>query len=288
MAGDNSGALTQRRRLRAELRTARQEAGLSEEQVAVLLGWPLSKVIRTEACENAISINDLRALLGHYHLVGTERGSEIISLAQEARELSWWIRYRDIASPAVLQLIGHETAARIARNFEPLLVPGLLQTEEYARAVISQFRTGLSTDRVEDLVGLRMRRQELLDRPNPPLLFFVLDEAVVSRLAGGDTVMRRQVQILADMAARPNVTVEIVPFTAGLHPGLTGPFVTLEFPDPAAEDVLYLENVQGDLISRDAPEDVVSYRSAFEHLRQLSLGPHGSLAYLTRAASQAP
>ena len=203
-----------------------------------------------------------------------------------ARELSWWIGYRDIASPAVLQLIGHETAARISRTFEPLLVPGLLQTEEYARTVIRQFKNGLAADHVEDLVGLRMRRQEILDQPDPPTLFFVLDEAVVSRLVAGDAIMRRQLRTLADIAARPNVTIEIVPFTAGIHPGLTGPFVTLEFPDPADEDVLYLENVQGDVISRDAPEDVVSYRAAFELLRELSLGPEGSLARLNEAAVQ--
>lgn len=286
MAGDSSSALARRRHLRAELRAARQEAGLSEEQVAALLGWPLSRVFRTEACQIAISINDLKALLSQYQHLGADQATKIIELAQVARELSWWIGYRDIASPAVLQLIGHETAACVSRTFEPLLVPGLLQTEEYARAVIRQFKNGLAADHVEDLVGLRMRRQEILDQSDPPSLFFVLDEAVVSRLMAGDAVMRRQMRTLADIAARPNVTIEIVPFTAGIHPGLTGPFVTLEFPDPADEDVLYLENVQGDLISRDAPEDVVSYRAAFELLRGLSLGPDGSLVRLNQAAAQ--
>jgi hypothetical protein len=288
MAGDSSSAVAQRQHLRAELRMARREARLSQEQVAGLLGWPLSRVIRIEACHLAISVNDLRALLSQYQAVGPDKADEIISLAMAVRKLSWWSEYRNVASPAVLQLIGHETMACVSRSFEPLLVPGLLQTEEYAREIIRHFKSCLPAERAEDLVRLRMRRQELLDQRDPPSLFFVLDEAVVSRLAGGDAVMHRQIQTLADIATRPNVTIEIVPFTSGLHPGLTGPFVTLEFPNPADEDVLYLENIQGDLISRDAPEDVVSYRTAFELLRGISLGPDGSLAYLNRAAGQMP
>lgn len=286
MAGDSSNAMVQRRRLRAELRTARQEAGLSQEQLATALGWPLTRVIRTEACPVGISTNDLRALLSHCRLADPHRVSAIIALAQTARERSWWSGYRDVASPALLQLIGHEAASCFMRSFEPLLVPGLLQTEEYARSVIGHFKNDLSAEQVEDLVGLRMRRQELLDQPDPPTLLFVLDEAVVRRLEGGDASMRRQIRTIAEIATRPNVTIEIVPFNAGVYHGLTGPFVTLEFADPADDDVLYVENIQGDVISRDVPEEVVSYRGIFESLREISLGVGGSLTYLTQAADQ--
>lgn len=283
MVSDSPSPVVQRRRLRAELRRARLEAGLTQDQVAAVMDWSLSKVIRIENGSVSISANDLRALLRHYQIADPGRTDELLALAQAARERAWWSGYRDVASPGLLQLIGYETAASITRTFEPLLVPGLLQTEEYARAVLSEFEEQAPGGRVDALVEIRMRRQELLDRTDPPLLFFILDEAIVRRLTGGKAVMRRQVRRLIEVAGRPNVTVEVVPFSAGAHPGLKGPFVALEFPDPADDDVLYLESPRGDLISRDVPEEVLAYREAFERLRVMSLGPEGSTAYLSTA-----
>ncbi len=131
-----------------------------------------------------------------------------------------------------------------------------------------------------------MRRQELLDRADPPLLFFILDEAVVRRLVGGKAVMRRQIRKLVEIADSPNVTIEVVPFSAGVHPGMKGPFVILEFPDAADDDVLYLESARGDLISRDVPEEILAYRETFEQLRVMSFGPEGSVAYLGKLADE--
>jgi transcriptional regulator with XRE-family HTH domain len=276
--------VVQRRRLRAELRKARLEAGLTQEQVAVAMDWSLSKVIRIEAGSVGISANDLRALLRHYQIADPGRTDELVALAQAARERAWWSGYQDVAPHGLLQLIGYETAASITRTFEPLLVPGLLQTEEYARAVLGEFEERAPVQRMDALVEIRMRRQEIFDRADPPLLFFILDEAIVRRLIGGKAVMRRQIHRLIEVAARPNVTVELVPFSAGAHPGLKGPFVALEFPDPADDDVLYLENPRGDLISRDVPEEVLAYREAFERLRVMSLGPEDSAAHLSAVA----
>jgi hypothetical protein len=250
------------------------------------MDWSLSKVIRIEAGTVGISTNDLKALLRHYHVVDPDRTDELVALARAARERAWWNGYRDVAPTGLLQLIGYETAASITRTFEPLLVPGLLQTEEYARAVLRQWEEGAPAGRIDSIVEIRMRRQELLDRADPPLLFFILDEAVVRRLIGGKSVMRRQIRRLVEGAARPNITIEIVPFTAGAHPGLKGPFVVLEFPDPADDDVLYLESARGDLISRDVPEEVPAYREAFEVLRDKSLGPDDSVAYLSKLADE--
>ncbi len=138
-----------------------------------------------------------------------------------------------------------------------------------------------------DVAPVRMRRQEQLDRDDPPLLFFILDEAVVRRLIGGRDVMRRQIHHLIEMAARPNVTIEIVPFSAGSHPGLTGPFVIVEFPDPGDDDVLFLE-ARGDMIRAGISEEgeALAHREVFEQLRQLSLGPDGSIAYLGKLADE--
>lgn len=137
------------------------------------------------------------------------------------------------------------------------------------------------------LVEIRMRRQEQLDRDDPPLLFFILDEAVVRRLIGGKDVMRRQIRYLIEMAAKPHVTIEVVPFSAGTHPGLSGPFVIVEFPDPGDDDVLYLET-RGDLIRGGISEEGEAsvYREVFEQLRRLSLGSDGSVEYLGKLADE--
>jgi hypothetical protein len=250
------------------------------------MDWSLSKVIRIETGSVGIYTNDLKALLRHYKIVDQDRTGELVALARAARERTWWSVYRDAAPPGLLQLIGYEAAAVITRNFEPLLVPGLLQTEEYARAVIRQFEERSSAERVDTLVEMRMLRQQLLDRTDPPLLLFILDEAVVRRLVGGKAVMRRQVCRLIDMAARPNVTIEIVPFNVGVHPGMKAPFMVLEFPDAADNDLLYLENPRGDLISRDVPEEILAYREAFEQLWKLSLGPENSVTYLGKISDE--
>lgn len=283
-ASDDPSPVVQRRRLRTELRKARQDAGLTQEQVALAMDWSLSKVIRIEGGQVGISTNDLKALLSYYKITDAARTDELIAVARAARERAWWNMYRDVASPALLQLIGYESAVAIRRNFEPLLIPGLLQTEEYARALYKGVDDRIPIERVDTLVEIRMRRQELLDRTSPPLLFFILDEATVRRSAGGGGVMRNQIRHLIDMADRPNVTIEVVPFSAGLHPGLRGSFAVLEFPDAGDDDVLYMENPQGGVINREAQEEVVAYRETFEHLRRISLGPEGTITFLRQVA----
>jgi hypothetical protein len=250
------------------------------------MDWSLSKVIRIEVGSVGISTNDLKALLRHYKIVDPDRTQELVALARAARERSWWSKYRDVAPPGLFQLIGYESATSTLRNFEPLIVPDLLQTEEYARATIRGLVDRTPGDLVDTQTEIRMRRQALVDRSDPPLLFFVLDEAVVRRLVGGAGVMRRQVHRLIEMADRPHVTIEIVPFSAGIHPGLNGSFVLLEFPDAEDDDVLYLENHGGTQISRDIQEEIVTYREAYEHLRRVSLGPEDSISYLAKMADE--
>jgi transcriptional regulator with XRE-family HTH domain len=287
MAGDNPSPVVQRRRLRTELRKARQDAGQTQEQVADAMDWSLSKMIRIEAGTVGISTTDLKALLDHYELVDPDLRSQLVVLARAARERSWWSVYRDVAPPGLLQLIGYEAASYIIRNFETLLIPGLLQTEDYARAVIPSLEGGTTAERLDTLVEIRMRRQEQVDRDDPPLMFFILDEAAVRRLVGSRDIMRRQIHYLSEMAAKPNVTIEIVPFTTGTHPGLRGPFVIIEFPEPGDEDVLFLE-ARGDLIRGGISEEgeVSAHREVFEELRRLSLGPDGSITYLRKLADE--
>jgi transcriptional regulator with XRE-family HTH domain len=280
-ASETPSPVVQRRRLRTELRRARLEAGLTQEQVAKAMDWSLSKLIRIENGTVGISTNDLKAILAHYKILDEARTAELLALARGARERSWWNAYRD-ASPRLIQLIEYESAASIIRNFQPMLIPGLLQTEEYAATMIRNLGPQDTPDEVKTGIEIRVRRQQLLRQPDTPLMFFILDEAAVRRLVGGKDAMRRQIQRLLDASDMPTVTIEVVPFSAGAHPGMQGSFVLFEFPDAADDDALYLESPNGDRLNRDDQEEISMYRERFEALRELSLGPQGSIEFLRR------
>ena len=245
------------------------------------MDWSLSKLIRIENGSVGISTNDLKVLLGHYGIVADDRVEGLIALAKAARERSWWSTYKDVASPRLLQFIEYEAAAVITRSFEPLLIPGLLQTEQYAREAIKEFSGRPSKDRLDALVSLRLKRQELLERPGPPpWFFFILDEGVIRRVVGSKDVMDGQIRRLIDLVSRDNLTIEVVPFSAGINHGMQNAFVVLEFPEPEDEDVLYLESRRGDWFSRDYdPEEFLVYREIFEELRHMSLG-EGTVEFL--------
>lgn len=281
--GDGPRPAVKRRRLRTELRKARLEADLTQDQVADEMDWSPSKIIRIEAGSVGVSTNDMRALLRLYDIHDPDRIEELLTLAKMARERS--TTYRD-APPRLHQFIDYEAAASIIRGFQPLAVPGLLQTEEYARAVVQQAVGKSSKAQVDSAVQIRMKRREVMDRPYPPQLIFVLDEAVLRRQVGGEAVMRRQVRYLAELASRPNVTIEVVPFSAGAHPGMQGPFVILEFPDAEDDDVLYLESSRGDLIIRDDAEEISSHKDRFHVLQRQSLGTKASKDFLDSLATE--
>lgn len=283
---DTPSPAVQRRRLRAELRRARLDVGLTQEQVASAMDWSLSKLIRIENGSVGISTNDLKAILQHYKITDETRTAELLALSRAARERTWWSTYRDVAPLRLIQLVEYEAAAFIARSFQPLLVPGLLQTEAYARAAIHSTGPEIPERGIDVRVEIRMKRQELLKRRDPPLLFFIMDEAVVRRWVGGRDVMRHQLERMLELSDAPNVTIEVVPFSAGLHPGMQGPFVIYEFPDAADDDVLYLESQRGDLLSRDDSDEVLSYREYFERLRESSLGPKRTADFLRQVVSE--
>lgn len=282
--------MVQRVRLRTELKKARREAGLTQEQVASAMEWSLSKLIRIEGGTVSVSVTDLRALLAHYQVTDPKEVEALVALARAARERSWANAYREIISPQYLSYIEYESAASVIRQFEPMVVPSLLQTEEYMRVIVGEL--GTTAERADTLVQLRLRRQELLEQDEQPQLHFVLDEAAVRRHVGGADAMRRQLGHLLTMSARDNITIEVVPFSAGYHPGTRGPMVIFEFPDPRDDDVLYLENSRLErqsvdiVIGGDDPELVTTYREIFETLRGLSLGPEGSRAFLKRLSDE--
>jgi len=193
-----------------------------------------------------------------------------------------------VAPSSLLQLIEYESAASVVRQFETTFIPGILQTEDYARAVIQDYydeRPG--SDKLHALVELRIRREDLFDADNRPSFQFMLDEAVIRRLVGGSSVMRNQLRRLIEVADKPNVTVEVIPFSAGLHPGMNGPFEIIEFADPSDSDIVYLESPRGDIVSDD-PEETLKYREAFEGLSKAALGPRDSLARIAKIADEMP
>lgn len=280
------GSAIQRGRLTRELRRIRKDAGMTQEQVATAMEWSLSKLIRIEGGGVSISVSDLRSLLALYQIADEDHIDELIALARAARQRSWFTAFRDITSSQYVTFVGYEAAASIIRQFEPTLIPGQLQTEEYGRAVTLEY----AADRVDKLVEIRMRRQELLEESRR-LFFFILDEAVIRREVGAPTnpgIMRRQLRRLVEIARQPNITIEIVPFSAGVHPGMKGPFTVLEFPGDD-EDVLYLENARGGASNPSAlitGEDleILTHREAFERLREQSLGPKKSIELISQVA----
>lgn len=244
-----------RRRLRSELRRVRETAGLSHKQVAVEMDWSPSKLSRIEAGTVAVSTNDLRVLLGLYQVTEKGRFNELIDVARRARERSpWWHKYRNVASSALLALCGYESSARVLRNFEPLLVPGLLQTDAYARELLQFLRGSKDQRRIDGLVALRMQRQELLAMQDGRSQHFLLDEAVIRRVVGGPSVMRKQLLQLKEAMQLPSVTLGIVPFEHGMYRGLRVPYVVYEFEDLQDETILYLEDPGGESVSVEEAE----------------------------------
>lgn len=274
-----------RRMLGAELRRLREAADFTLDDAGRALERSLSTVSRIENGRNAVRGVDVRLMLDAYGVTDERKRESLIALARDGRKKGWWQTYSELLSAASSDLISLEDDAAEIRTFEMGLVPGLLQTEDYARAVLSG-RLSATEDEVERLVGVRMARQAVLTRRERPLrLWAILGEAALRQRVGGPEVMRAQLHRLAEASALPNVTLQVLPFTAGAHPGIDGPFVILEFPEPADIDVVLLENMTSSLYLEQEPE-VARYARAFEHLRADALSRADSRALIGRLAGE--
>jgi transcriptional regulator with XRE-family HTH domain len=260
-----------RRRLGAELRRHRSEAGLTIDVAARRLGCSPSKVSRIETGHTSATPRDVKNMLDIYGVHGNI-SDELVGIAGEAREKAWWHPYSAVLLGAY---VGLEAAARGVRTYEQQVIPGLLQSEEYAIAMISAARSSDSDAEVERRVHVRMARQSLLIQDDPIDLWVVLDEAVVSRPVGGDEVMRDQLVRLVEAAELPNVTLQILPFGAGAHAGMDGPFAILEFPDPEDPGVVYAENAIGGLFLEKSDE-LQKYGRIFDTIQSTALTPEES------------
>jgi transcriptional regulator with XRE-family HTH domain len=262
-----------RRRLRIELRNARESAGLTQRDAATAMNWSQSKLMRIETGAFNISPADLRELLQLY-AVGPARTAELLALTGGAGGAARWNLYRSVAGPRYLTFVQYEQSAVAVRSFEPLLVPGLLQTEDYARAVLAAIEGGPS-DRVDSLVDLCYERQEvLLDSGRS--FHFVIDEAVLRRVVGGPDVTRYQLMRLQELVRNENVTIGVVPFSAGMYTTSWWPFTVLTLPGSSDGNVLYVGNSLGELVvqenasQRDGRYRPVSYLRVFQKLVALT------------------
>ena len=280
---DDVSPVVHRRRLRLELRKARLHIGLTQEEVARRMDWSLSKIIRIETGSVSVSTNDLTALLRLYRVDNSERVEELVARGRAARQHAWWSRYRHVLPPGYLQYIEHEMSASVIRSYKTLIMPDLLQTKEYTTAAIQPYGMDSTTEEIMTCVEVVMERQEWLSRAEPPLLFFVLDEAVIRRLAGDGDSRQAQLEKLIRMAGKPRVTIEVISFDAGIHRGMADNFSILEFSDPM-DYVLFIEGAGYSLFDSNASEEVLKYRELFEDLRQRSLGSAESLSYLREIA----
>ncbi|WP_340378149.1 helix-turn-helix transcriptional regulator [Streptomyces sp. SS7] len=264
----NVNPTVRRRRLGQELRRLREEKGMTAEQVAERLLVSQSKISRLENGRRSISQRDVRDLCGVYEVEDQRMVESLMEMAKDSRQQGWWHAFGDIPYSVY---IGLETDAESLRVYEPQTVTGLLQTRAYAEAIIRGALPERPEAEVDKRVQVRLRRQERITTEEGPLrLWVVLDEAALRRVVGSRLVMREQLEHLAELSRLPHVTVQVLPFEVGAHPGLNGQYTILEFADASDSSVVYIEGVTSDLYLEKA-YDVQQYSVMYEHLRAQAL-----------------
>ncbi|MHB9859005.1 helix-turn-helix domain-containing protein [Streptomyces sp. YIM S03343] len=275
-----------RRRLGSELRKLREEAGVSLEQAAETLECSRSKISRIELGYLGIRARDVRDLLASYHLKDDELLERLTALARDGSKRGWWDAYGQIIPPAYANYLGLEADANYIRTFQSILIPGLLQTEDYSQAVMKANPAMVRDEVVDTLKKVRAERQAILTRNQDPVRFWaIIGEAALLTPVGGAEVMRAQLAHLTKMVERPNITLQVLPYKIGAHAGLSGPFLVLSFAVPNDSGVVWLENLSSSLYL-DTQEEVAGYTLVFDDLRSSALNPADSLQHIARIAQE--
>lgn len=269
-----------RRELGALLRALRNEKGLTVEQVATSLMCSPSKVSRMETGHGAATPRDIRDLCNLYGVTGEAERDQLMSLAREGKRAGWWQGY-DLDYFATY--VGLEAEATGIRYFQSTIVPGLMQTPAYARAMHEAGIPKFTPERIDQLIEVRLTRQRVLVRKPPVRLEVILDEAVLHRLVGGAEVMKGQLDRLIEMSNQPNVSIQVIPYSAGAHPAMDSTFNILEFAGPVSS-VVYVEGLVGWIYVERSP-DVDRYRQVFEHLRTVASAPRESVELIARVGA---
>lgn len=244
-------------------------------EAATALEWDPSKLSRVEGLQRGMIVRDVRKLLNLYGVTDEAQREALFEMARQAKQRGWWQAYADVMPSEYANMVGLEAEASSIRTYQPELVPGLLQTEGYARAVIGAYRPGDAAEELGRRVEVRMTRQQILDRDDPPRFRVVLNEGAVRRVVGGRETMRDQLRKLAAERERSTVTIQVLPFTAGEHPAMSGPFSILDFAEPGDLGVVNLENMASTL-SLETADDLRRYGVAFDFLQAAALGPRES------------
>ena len=266
MFGARAGGPTvQRLVLGSHLRRLREARGITAEQAADAIRGSHSKISRLEHGRVGFKERDVADLLTFYGIVDGEERAALLNLAREANTPGWWHAYSDVMPTWVEPHVGLEAAASIIRTYQIQFIPGLLQTKDYASALLRSGYPNDGPDEIERRSDLRISRQEVLHRPGAPQLWAVVDEGALRRPIGGSVVMREQLEHLIELAEHPTVTLQVLPFRIGAHSACGGPFTILRFAEPDLSDVVYVEQLTTALYL-DKPSDVDRYLNAMEQL----------------------
>jgi transcriptional regulator with XRE-family HTH domain len=262
--GRGSGPTARRLALGSQLRRLRESRGITAEQAAEAIRGSHSKISRMEHGRVGFKERDVSDLLTLYGVTDSEERAALLNLAKEANARGWWHAYSDILPLWAESYVGLEAAASVIRTYQIQLIPGLLQTEGYARALIRQ-GSAATEEEIARRGELRASRQEILRRPDAPQLWVVVDEGALRRPVGSREIVREQLAYLIEVADHPAVTLQILPFSAGAHSAMGGPFTILRFAEPDLADVVYIEQLTSALYL-DKPVEVDSYLEVMEQL----------------------
>jgi transcriptional regulator with XRE-family HTH domain len=260
-----SGSMVRRILLGSQLRRLREAKEITREDAGYAIRASESKISRMELGRVSFKERDVADLLSLYGIDDAQERESLLGLVREANKSGWWHSFSDAMPNWFQTFVGLEEAASLVRTYEVQFIPGLLQTEEYARAIMNLNRPGLAKDEVDRRINLRMRRQKLLEDGSGPRLWAIIDEAALRRPVGGPKVMKGQIQKLIDASELPNVVVQVMPFRFGGHAAESGAFTILRFPDDDVSDVVYIEQLTSALYL-DKRDDVDQYIQVMERL----------------------
>jgi transcriptional regulator with XRE-family HTH domain len=258
--------------LGAQLRRLREAANISREDAGYHIRASGSKISRMELGRVSFKERDVTDLLELYGVTNAGERDKLVQLCHEANAPAWWQKYQDVVPDWFAVYVGLEEAAQLIRIYEVQFVPGLLQTEDYARAVVQQGAPGLDPAEVERRVAVRMGRQQLLTKDNPPKMWAIVDEAALRRPMGGREVLIAQIERLMDAVSEPYVTLQIMPFRYGGHAAEGGAFTIMRFPEADLPDMVYMEYLTGALYL-DKPDEVERYAAVMERLSVAGTSP---------------
>jgi transcriptional regulator with XRE-family HTH domain len=278
-AGEPPGPTALRMILGSQLRRLREAAGVTPDQAGYEIRASRSKISRLEHGRVGFKDRDIIDLLALYGITDEQVRARMLSLARQANAPGWWSKYGDLLPDWFESYLGMEGAASVIRTFELQFIHGLFQTEAYARAVTLLGHQAAPSDEIDRRVSLRLRRQDVFRSPEPPRVWSVMDEAALRRPVGGRTVMRDQLEHLCEVAAQPEVTVQVVPFARGGHAAAGGSFTILRFAEPELPDIVYIEQLTSALYLDDR-EDVEHYLEIMDALSAQALTPASTARFL--------